>query len=92
MTREYTPHEWADHYNARASLSERAADAHRTAADQAAAEGRSVRATYLYAEAAAHQTIADKYRESARKSARLAERLDDQRRAYDRAQRGEPHP
>jgi hypothetical protein len=92
MTREYTPHEWADHYNARASQSERDADAHRHAADQAAAEGRTARAAYLHAEAAAHQTIADKYRESARKSARMAERLDDQRRAYGRAQRGELHP
>lgn len=87
MSRDRTPHEWADFYTASAYSAQRDADNHAKAADQAEQDGNTARAHYLHTEAAAHQRIADNYRESAAKTTRLAERLDDQRRAYGRAMR-----
>lgn len=91
MSRDYTPHEWHDHYNARASEAQRDADRTRAAADQADDQGKNARAAYLRAQGYALEQTAEKYRECARRSGRLAERLDEQRRAYGRAQRGELH-
>lgn len=82
--RDITPHEWADHYAQRAAQAQRDADNHAAAA---AIEPDAVRAAYLRREATAHANIAAKYREIEKRSARLAERLDDQARTYGRAQR-----
>lgn len=90
MARDYTPHEWADHYTARAYAAQQDADRHAAAADQAAAAGNNARAHDLRSEAAIHQQVADNYTESARRSARLAERMDDLRQTYGRTERGEP--
>jgi len=83
--RDITPHEWVDHYTQRANQAQRDADRHAAAA---ATEPDAIRAEYLRREAATHAKTAAAYRESAKRSARLAERLDDQARAYGRTERG----
>jgi len=67
--RDITPHEWADHYTRHAEGAQRDADRHDAAA---AAEPEAIRAAYLRSEAAEHNKIAARYRESAKRSARLA--------------------
>lgn len=90
MARDYSPHEWADHYTARAYAAQVDADRHAAAAEQAAATGDNARAHYLRTESVIHQQVADNYTESASRSARLAARMDDLRQTYGRTERGEP--
>jgi hypothetical protein len=87
--RDHTPHEWADHYNAAADGAQRDADRARIEAAQAHERGKPARAQYLNDYAQMLQATADKYRECARRSERLAERMDDHARTYGRTERGE---